>query len=116
MRLSLSTSFHRQTDGQMEFVNFLVIQFIRMYNHKNFQTWDDNLPYIHHSYNRAQHRYTGKSSFEICYIYKHSAPIDLIISLTQSNDTDFKGLEVEKALKFRDKIYNIYRKAQEMLQ
>ena len=39
-------------------------------------------------------------------------PIDLISSLTQSNDTEFEGQEVEKELKFIDQIYNI----QEMFQ
>ena len=58
----------------------------------------------------------GKSQFEIYYVFQPAVPIDLIISSTQSNDTDFEGREVEKALKFRDQIYNIQKKAQEMLQ
>ena len=40
-----------------------------------------------------------------------SVPIDLISSLTQSNDTEFEGQEVEKALKLRDQIYNIQKQA-----
>ena len=58
----------------------------------------------------------GKSPFEICYGFQPSTPIDLISSLTQSNDIDFEGREVEKALNFRDQIYNIQKKEQEMLQ
>ena len=87
-----------------------------MYNHKHCQTWDEILPYIQHNYNHAQHSSTGKSPFEICYGFQPSTPIDLITSSTQLNNTDFEGREVEKALKFRDKIYNIQKKAQEMLQ
>ena len=87
-----------------------------MYNHKNRGSWDDNLTYIQHNYNCAQQNSTGKSPFEICYEFQPSAPIDLISSSTQSNDIEFKGQEVEKALKFIDKIYNIQKKAQEMLQ
>ena len=87
-----------------------------MYNHKHRQTWDDNLTYLHHSYNRAQHSSMRKSPFEICYEFQPSAPIDLISSSTQSNDVDFEGWEVEKALKFRDQIYNIQNQAHEMLQ
>ena len=58
----------------------------------------------------------GKSPFDICYRFQPSAHIDLISSSTQSNDTNFEGLEMEKALKFRDQIYNIQKQAQEMLQ
>ena len=58
----------------------------------------------------------GKSPFEICYGFQPSVPIDLISSLTQSNDNEFKGREVEKALKFRDQIYNIQKQEHEMLQ
>ena len=43
-------------------------------------------------------------------------PIDLISSSTWLNDTDFEGLEVEKASNFRDQIYNIQKQAHEMLQ
>ena len=94
----------------------LVIQLLHMYNHKHRRTWDDNLPYIQHNYNRAQHISIGKIPFEICYRFQPLAPIELISSLTQSDDTNFKGQEVEKALKFKDQIYNIQKQAQEMLQ
>ena len=58
----------------------------------------------------------GKSPFEIYYEIQPSTLIDLISSSTQSNDIDFEGLEVEKALKFRYQIYNTWKQAQEMLQ
>ena len=115
-RLSLSTTFHPQTERQMEVVNHLLVQLLCMYNHTHHRPWDDSLPYIHHSYNHAQQSSIGKSPFEICYEFQPSAPIDLISSSTHSNDTEFEGREVEKALKFRDQIYNIEKQAQEMLQ
>ena len=90
-RLSLSTAFHLQADGQIEVVNRLVIQLLRMYNHKHRRTWDDNLPYIQHSYNRAQHKSTGKIPFEICCGFQPSEPINLISSSIELNDTDFEG-------------------------
>ena len=90
-RLYLSTTFHTQKDKQMEVVNRLVVQLLCMYNQKHHRTWDDNLPYIQHSYNRAQHSSTGKSPFEICYGFQPLMPIDLISSLTHLNDTDFEG-------------------------
>ena len=116
MRLSLSTTFDPETDRQKEVVNRLVVQLLCMYNHKHHRTWDASIPYIQHSYNHAQHSSRGKSPFHIYYGFQPSAPIELINSLTQSNDTDFDRREVEKVLKFRDKIYNIQKKSQEMLQ
>ena len=80
-------------------MNRLVVQFLHMYNHKHHQTSDESLPYIQHSNNCAQHISTGKNPFEIYYGFQPSAPINLINSLTQSNDTEFEGREVEKALK-----------------
>ena len=77
-RISLSIAFHRQTNGQMEVVNRLVIQILLMYNHKHCQTWDDILPYIQHSYNRAKHNSIGNILFDICYGFQPSAPIELI--------------------------------------
>ena len=50
------------------------------------------------------------------YGFQSSSPIELISSLTQLNDTEFEGWEVEKALNFRDQLYNIQKQAQEMLQ
>ena len=47
-RLSLSTTFHLQIDRHMEVVNHLVVQLLRMYNHKNHRTWDESSPYIDH--------------------------------------------------------------------
>ena len=79
-RLCLSTTFHPQRNEQTKVVNRLVVQLLRMYNHKHRQTLDDHLPYIQHSYNRYQHSSTRKSPFEICYEIQPSVPIDLISS------------------------------------
>ena len=52
----------------------------------------------------------GKSPFEIYYGFQPLTPIDLISSLTQSNDADFEGRDVEKQMKFKDQIYKIEKK------
>ena len=90
-RLSLLKDFHPQTGRQMKVVNRLVVQLLRMYNHKHRQTWDDNLSHIQQNYNHAQHNSTCKSPFEIYYVFQPSTPINLISSSTHSNDTDYKG-------------------------
>ena len=67
MRVSSSTSFHPQTNGQTKVVNRLVVQLLCMYNHKHHRTWDESIPYIQHSYNRAQHSSMGNITLDICF-------------------------------------------------
>ena len=50
-KLTKSTAFHPQTDGQTEVVNRMIVHILRMYNSNHSHTWDDILPYVHHSYN-----------------------------------------------------------------
>jgi hypothetical protein len=50
-KLTKSTAFHPQKDGQTKVVNQMIVHILRMYNSKNPRTWDESLPYVHHSYN-----------------------------------------------------------------
>jgi hypothetical protein len=49
--LTKSTTFHPQTDGQIEVINLMVMHILHMYNSKHPRTWDESLPYFQHSYN-----------------------------------------------------------------
>jgi hypothetical protein len=62
-KLTKSTAFHPQTDGQMEVVNQMIVHILHMYNSKHPHTWDESLPYFQHSYNRALHSSTYHSPF-----------------------------------------------------
>ena len=50
-KLTKSTTFHPQTDGQTEVVNQMVVHILCMYNSKHSRTWDESLPYVYHIYN-----------------------------------------------------------------
>jgi hypothetical protein len=50
-KLTKSTAFHPQIDGQTKVVNRMIVHILRMYNSKNPRTWDESLPYVQHSYN-----------------------------------------------------------------
>ena len=39
-KLTKSTTFHPQTDGQIEVVNWMIIHILRIYNVKHPRTWD----------------------------------------------------------------------------
>jgi hypothetical protein len=62
-KLTKSTSFHPQTNGQTEVVNRVVMHILQIYNSKHPCTWDDNLRYVKHIYNRAIHNSTGHNPF-----------------------------------------------------
>ena len=69
IELTKSTAFHPQTDGQTEVVNRMIIHILRIYHAKHPHTWDESLPYVQHSYNRALHSSIGNSPFEVCLGY-----------------------------------------------
>ena len=62
-KLTKSTTFHPQTDGQMKVVNRMVVHILWMYNFQHPHTWDDSLLYVQHSYNRSIHSSTGHNPF-----------------------------------------------------
>jgi len=64
IKLKRSTTFHPQTDGKTKLFNRKLVHLLRVYNKKNLNTWDENLIYIQHSYNKAYHTSTSKSHFE----------------------------------------------------
>ena len=82
-KLTKSTSFHPQTDGQTEVVNRMIVHILRMYNSKHPRTWDESLPYIQHSYNRALHSSIGHSPFPVCLGFQPLAPIDVDLPIIQ---------------------------------
>ena len=48
-KLTKSTSFHPQTDGQTEVVNRMIVHILHMYNSNHPRTWDESLPYVQHN-------------------------------------------------------------------
>jgi hypothetical protein len=62
-KLTKSTSFHPQTNGQIEVVNRMIVHILCMYNSKNPRTWDKSLPYVQHNYNMSLHNSIGHSPF-----------------------------------------------------
>ena len=45
-KITKSTAFHPQTDGQTKVVNKMIVHILRMYNSKHPRTWDESLPYV----------------------------------------------------------------------
>lgn len=53
------------------------MQLLRRYDQKHSKTWDENLIYIEHSYNRDIHTSTGRSPFETFFGYLLPSPLDI---------------------------------------
>jgi hypothetical protein len=65
-KLTESISFHPQIDGKTKVANKMIVHIPRMYNSKHPCTWDESLPYFHHSYNQAIHISIGHNHFKVC--------------------------------------------------
>jgi hypothetical protein len=80
-KLTKSTAFHPQTDGQIEVVNHMIVHILCMYNFKNPRTWDESLPYVQHIYNKALHSSTDHSPFQVGLGFQPLGPIDVALPL-----------------------------------
>jgi hypothetical protein len=76
--LLFSTTYHPQTDGQMEVVNRTLSTMLRAVLKKNIKIREECLPHVEFSYKRLQHATTKKCHFEIVYGFVAHAPIDLL--------------------------------------
>jgi hypothetical protein len=111
-KLTKSTSFHPQTDRQTKVVNKMIVHILRMYNSKHPRTWDENLPYVQHSYNRDLHSSIGHSPFKVCLGFQPLAPMDIALRITaaqeESSDAQTK---VDRATKFVEQVQDILQKS-----
>src|SRR6266508_5575751 len=69
---------HPQTDGQTEVVNRTLSGLLRTMIKKNLKEWEECLPHVEFTYNRAVHSTTSMCPFEVVYGFKPLAPINLL--------------------------------------
>jgi hypothetical protein len=104
-KLTKSTTFHPQTDGQTEVINRMIVHILRMYNSKHPRTWDESLPYVHHSCNWALHNSTDHSPFQVGMGFQPLCYIDVAMpfAATQADSAHVQS-EVAKANNFIKRI------------
>jgi len=66
IKLSMSTAYHPQSDGQTERTNRTLEQFLRHYVNFAQDNWDEFLTPAEFAYNNAVHTSIGMSPFEFC--------------------------------------------------
>jgi hypothetical protein len=116
-KLTKFTSFHLQTDGQTEVVNRMIVHILHMYNSKHPRTWDESLPYVQHSYNRALHISTGQSPFQVGLGFQPLGPIDvaLPLSITQTKSSHVQS-KTDKTTRFIERIHHIRQHVKDILE
>jgi hypothetical protein len=79
-----STTYHPQTDGQTERINWEIKKYLQMFINHWQDDWADWLPIAEFTYNNAVHEATGHSPF---YLNKGWHPWALPTDLVTNNDT-----------------------------
>jgi hypothetical protein len=95
----------------------MTIHILHTYNSKHPHTWDEILPYVQHSYNRAMHSSTGHNPFQVGLGFQPLGPMDVALPLvTTSIDSSPAPLETEKSTQFIEWIQHICQQVQDILQ
>ena len=115
-KLTKSTTFHPQIDGQTEVVNRMIVHILHMYNSKHRLTWDENLPYVQHSYNWALHSSTDYRPFQVGFGFQPLCTIDIAIpfAATQADSAHIQS-EVSKVNNFIEYIQHIFQHVHDIL-
>ena len=78
-KLTFSTAFHPQTDGQTERVNGVLNQYLRNFVSADQRDWADYVSLAEFSYNAATHSATKQSPFKVAYGVDPLQPTDLAL-------------------------------------
>ena len=80
-----TTSFHPQTDGQVERFNKTLTTMLSFYTSRDQKDWDVFIPYVLFAYRAASHSSTKESPFFLLYGRDPLLPSDLVLrDLTES--------------------------------
>jgi hypothetical protein len=91
----------------------MIVDIMCMYNSKDPRTWDESLPYVQHSYNRALHSSTDHGPFQVGFVFQPLGPIDvaLPIVVTSANSSP-APTKVDKTTQFIEWIQHIQQQVQ----
>ena len=89
VKLLFSTAYHPQTDGQTEVVNRSLSTLLRALIKPNLKGWEECIPHAEFAYNRASHRATKRSPFEVVYGFNPNTALDILpLPLHERTDMD----------------------------
>ncbi|KAL5751049.1 hypothetical protein ACOSP7_025652 [Xanthoceras sorbifolium] len=76
-KLSFSSAFHPQTDGQTEVINRSLGNLLRCLVQEHTGSWDLVLPQAEFAFNNSVNRTTGDTPFSIVYGFNPRTPVDM---------------------------------------
>ncbi len=85
--LSMSTSFHPQSDGQTERQNRTLEQSLRAYTNYHLDDWDDHLPMLELAHNNSVQASTGYSPMFLSTGQHPRMPLDIELKTDMVNGT-----------------------------
>jgi hypothetical protein len=86
----------------------MIVHILRMYNSKHPRTWDESLPYVQHSYNRALHSSIDHNPFQVGLGFQPLGPIDVALPLAvTSTYSSLAPTKADKATRFIERIQHI---------
>ncbi|CAA0840424.1 Unknown protein, partial [Striga hermonthica] len=92
-KLSMSSAYHPQTDGQTEVTNRTLEQYLRCYVHQFPKRWENFLPWAEYWYNTTYHESTKMTPFEL--VYGRKPPT--LVNYSEGNTVnDEVGCELEE--------------------
>ncbi|MCO5568653.1 hypothetical protein L7F22_022352 [Adiantum nelumboides] len=74
-KLSFSSAYHPQTDGQSEIANSTILDLLKSYVSERQTDWEKYLPLVEYAYNNTVHSTTGLAPFDIIYVKPMLPPI-----------------------------------------
>jgi hypothetical protein len=95
----------------------MIVHILPMYNSKHPRTWDESLPYVHHSYNQVLHNSTSHNPFQVGLGFQPLGSIDVALPLAVTSTNSYPTpIEAEKATQFIERIHHIHQQVQYILQ
>ena len=91
-RLSFSTAYHPQTDGQTERVNQILEDLLRACVISFGKDWEKSLPFAEFTYNNSFQSSLGMAPFEALYGRKCRTPLNW----SETRERSFFGLDMIK--------------------
>lgn len=100
-QLRMSSAYHPQSDGQIEVLNRVIEQYLRVFVHRRLGAWGKLLPWVEWPHNTSWNTGTGTTPYEITFGRK---PFNFPEYLSSSSNLDV----VDEMLSNQEKTFTLF--------